>query len=174
MLQLLLCNVICAQNSYRTQEGEIRFNASTILEDIEAVNTVVNAILKPESGDFATVLLIKDFRFRRGLMQEHFNENYMDSGTYPKAYFTGHIENFNAGDLSEITKEYGVSGNLTIHGITREISHDIQLSKTPDGLLLTSSFIVRPEEYGIEVPKIVFTKIAREVTVDVSLPLARQ
>lgn len=174
LLQLLLCNFLGAQNAYRTQEGEIRFSASTPLEDIEAVNTLVNAILKPENGEFAALVLIKDFQFRRGLMQEHFNENYMESETYPKGYFTGKVDNFNMGDLTGDPQEYRVSGRLTLHGVTREISPVIQLSKTPDGILLSSGFLVRPEEYGIKVPKIVFTKIAREVIVEVSLPLSAQ
>ncbi len=174
MLQLLLCNFLCAQSAYSTQKGEIRFNASTPLEDIEAVNTLVNAILKPENGNFAAVVLIRDFQFRRGLMQEHFNENYMESETYPKGYFTGKVVNFNMGDLTGEPKDYRVTGKLTLHGVTREVSPEIQLSKTSEGILLTSGFMVRPEEYGIKVPKIVFTKIAQEVMVEVSLPLSGQ
>ena len=174
LLLLLLCNFLTAQSAYRTQQGEIQFNASTPLEDIRAVNTQVNAILKPDNGNFATVVLIKDFQFRRGLMQEHFNENYMESESYPKGYFTGKVENFNMDDLTGVPQEYRVTGKLTLHGETRDISPVIQLSKSPDGILLTSGFLVRPEEYGIKVPKIVFTKIAREVTVSVSLPLTAQ
>ena len=163
-----------AQDTFKTTAGEIKFNASTPLEDINALNKVVNAILKSESGDFASVLLMKDFNFRKKLMQEHFNENYVESETYPKGYFTGKIENFSMDDLNATAKKYKVSGKLTIHGVTKNISPDVYLSKKGDGISLSSDFIVRPEDYEIEVPKLLWKKIAQEVEVSVNFKLAGQ
>ena len=162
-----------AQN-YKTSKGEIEFNASTPLEDIHAVNKVVNAILKPENGDFASVLLMKDFKFRRSLMQEHFNENYVESEKYPKAYFTGKIKGFDSESLGSSPREFAVDGKLTIHGVTKTFSTKAKLSKSAGGIKLVTNFIVKPEEYKIEVPKLLFKKIAQEVKVDVAFQMAEQ
>ncbi|MEX0289581.1 MAG: YceI family protein [Flavobacteriaceae bacterium] len=173
LLALTYCGIANAQN-YKTTKGEIEFNASTPLEDIHAVNKVVNAILKPDNGDFASVLLMKDFKFRRSLMQEHFNENYVESEKYPKAYFTGKIKDFNSEGLSSSPKEFAVDGKLTIHGVTKAFSTKAKLSKGSGGIKLVTNFIVKPEEFKIEVPKLLFKKIAQEVKVDVAFQMAEQ
>ena len=162
-----MTGLLCAQGTLRTTSGKIHFNASTPLEDINANNEAVNAILKKENGNFASVLLIKDFSFKKKLMQEHFNENYMDSETYPKAYFSGNIEAFSWDDLPSSKSKYQAKGKLTIHGVTKEVNTEIFLRKNGKGAVMSASFIVRPEDYDIEVPKLLFKKIAQEVEVNV-------
>ena len=173
---LLLFCVLSAvgQTKYRTSSGEINFNASTPLEDIDATNTEVNAILELETGKFATVMLIKDFQFRRKLMQEHFNENYMESDTYPKAFFTGTFQNLDLAELTEGEEEQEVSGDITIHGVKRPLSAKTSIKKGKNSFVIRSSFIIKPEDHNIEVPSIVFQKIAREVKVTVELILRKQ
>ena len=163
--------VSVAQSKYRTSVGEIRFNASTPLEDIAAVNEKVNAIIETESGKFAAVMLIKDFNFRRKLMQEHFNENYMESDKYPKAYFSGTIKDLEFSKLNNQAVDKSISGKLTIHGVTRELYANVRISNNADKIQLISTFIIRPEDHDIEVPKSVFKKIAQEVQVDVEFDL---
>lgn len=163
---------IGAQSRYRTTSGEIRFNASTPLEDIDAVNNQVNAIINAETGDFAVVLLIKDFSFRRKLMQEHFNENFMESEDYPKAYFRGRILNFTRRSPSSGPMELRVEGELTIHGVSRRVATTATLHQSGDKVHMVSKFIVHPEDYRIEVPSILFNKIAEEVKVVVNLEMA--
>ena len=159
------------QARYRTSTGNVHFNASTPLEDIDAENQEVNAILSAEDGRFAVVMLIKDFEFPRKLMQEHFNENYMETGTYPKAFFSGVIEDFDLKSLGATGLKKIVNGELSIHGVSLPRSEDIVLRKVGNAVFLESNFIVRPEDHNIEVPKIVFTKIAREVRVSIVLKL---
>lgn len=164
-------SVVNAQTKYRTKSGTVHFNASTPIEDIEASNEEVNAILEVETGRFAIVMLIKDFEFPRKLMQEHFNENYLESDKYPKAYFTGTIANFSWETLTEEAEQKTIEGNLTIHGITLERREKVKLRKIGDAIQLEADFLVRPEAHKIEVPEIVFTKIAEEVQVVVDLQL---
>jgi hypothetical protein len=152
-----------SQSKFKTASGEISFNASTPLEDIVATNNKTNAIFDTESGDFAAVLLIKEFDFPNDLMEEHFNENYLESEAYPKGYFSGSVENYNWDRLSESPELYKIRGKLTIHGVTKDVSEDIELSKTSNGLLLKSMFILKPQEFNIKVPRIIFKKIAKEV-----------
>jgi len=168
------CTLSVAPGNFKTTRGEITFNASTPLEDIHAVNNGVNAILKTEQGEFASLLLMKDFDFKRKLMQEHFNENYVESETYPKAYFTGKIKDFESEELTTIPKNYDVEGELTIHGVTRKFSTTAALSKKGKAIVMVSGFIIKPEEFKIEVPKLLFKKIAQEVKVDVAYLMAGQ
>jgi len=172
LLLMTYCGLISAQSRYRTTTGEIRFNASTPLEDIDAVNNQVNAIINAESGDFAVVLLIRDFRFRRKLMQEHFNENFMETDAYPKAYFRGRIAGFPERMQTSEPTELRVDGELTIHGVSRRVETTAILNQSGDKLKMSSGFIVKPENHRIKVPRILFNKIAEEVKVDVNLEMA--
>lgn len=174
MMVLALSNTVISQSTYQTTRGEVSFNASTPLEDIVAVNTDVNAIMKIENGKFASVLLVSDFKFERKLMQEHFNENYMESTTYPKAYFSGIIIDVREEDLTDTPGNYKVEGKLTMHGVTKQWNAIARLSKKAGGVLLETSFIVAPEEFNIEVPKLLFKKIAQEVKVDIAFLMTEQ
>jgi hypothetical protein len=161
---ILFTSLSLGQNSFLSTTGSIQFDASTPLEDISAVNKKVNFILKSD-GEFASLLLVKEFNFKRELMEEHFNENYMESDRYPKAHFVGKISDFSLNQLSHIERTFNLSGTLTMHGVSRTFNTDVNLKKIDDMLFLESSFIVRPEEYKIKVPRILFKKIAEEVQV---------
>ncbi len=170
-LVILGGSVCLAQQKYRTTEGQVNINASTPLEDIDAWNREVNGIIDTETGNFAVVMLIKDFEFERKLMQEHFNENYMESDKYPKAYFSGTIQNFNMDELSSKGLNLEVKGKLTIHGVSRNVSKHILIKRNGKSIAIASNFIIKSEDYQIEVPKILFQKIAREVQVNINLDL---
>lgn len=159
-----------AQSTLETRQGTINFNASSPVEKIQAENQAVNAIYLPEKGDLGIVLLIADFNFPKSLMQEHFNENYMETEKFPKATFRGKLSNVPELPLSS-ELETEAKGTLTIHGIAREVTIPVKLSPNSEGLSLKTDFIVRPEDHEIKVPRFLFKKIAREVQVEVSLPL---
>ena len=164
---------LIGQTRYRTTSGEINFNASTPLEDIDATNEEVNAILELETGKFATVMLIQDFQFRRKLMQEHFNENYMETDQFPKAFFTGTIKDLDITDSSEENQNKQIAGEITIHGVKRPLKTMGNIQRGKHSVVIRAEFVIRPEEHGIEVPSIVFQKIAREVDVKVKLILRK-
>jgi len=166
-------SLLLAQDTYLTKTGNIEFDASTPLEDIYAINQKVNAILKA-NGDFAALLLVEEFDFKRKLMQEHFNENYVESHKYPKAYFTGSIADFNPEQLSEVSIKYSIKGALTIHGVTKSLETKIALKKNEGAILLETDFTVKTEEYKIKVPKILFKKVAQEVHVKITAELQKE
>lgn len=161
------------QEVYRTDSGIVAFNASTPLEDIEAVNNSASAIVR-DNGELAVVLLVREFDFRRKLMQEHFNENYLESDTYPKSYFLGKIEGMDFQGLDENPQKIEITGKLTLHGVTRSVTVPGSISRKNDGVYLNSTFIIRPETYEVEIPSLMFKKIAREVEVRFSFHLPRQ
>ncbi|MBT8311265.1 MAG: YceI family protein [Flavobacteriaceae bacterium] len=169
---LLGINMLFGQGRYKTTRGIVEFNASTPLEDIEAINREVNAILS-SSGEFAVVLLIRDFQFPRKLMQEHFNENYLESDTYPKSYFTGKMEAIDPNLISETPENVKLTGKLKLHGITKKVSVPGTIYRTKKGIRLESSFIIRPEDYGIDIPTLMFKKIAKEVKTSFTFELIK-
>jgi len=168
LLFLVISTISTAQKRYETNNGIVSFNASTPLENIKAENIRVKAILNPENGEFAAILLIRQFVFPNALMQEHFNENYLESEQFPKATFLGNIIDF---DLQNPEGRYALKGNFMIHGVEQAVTTTIDLEKQNEHLKVSSSFLLKTEDYDIKVPKLVFKKIAQEVDVQVDLLL---
>jgi len=175
ILLVLLVNLqISAQEKYYTRSGSITFESSVAsFEEVKATNTKVTAILKSD-GTFASLALVKAFRFKIALMEEHFNENYIESSKFPKATFSGKISSFSIQELTSSEKEFLVKGKLTIKGITKEISTKCFI-KIVDGIIsLHSKFTTKPEDFGIKIPKIVRNKIAKEVDVSLNFTLDKK
>ena len=162
-----------AQDRYLTRNGHIKFFSSAPLEDIEAHNYKVLSIVDLSKGQIAVDLLIKAFEFEKKLMQEHFNENYMESSKYPKATFKGKITNISDVNFKKDgTYKVKVSGNLTMHGVTKAIETDGQIIVKGKSITAKATFNVTVADYKIEIPKVVREKIAKEVEIDVDLKLA--
>jgi len=165
LIILLFLSVSISGQKYYTQTGETSFTASVgSFEPIEATNKSTSALLDPESGSLACLVFIKAFTFRVSLMQEHFNENYMSSNTFPRATFRGLVKGF---DLSQVSQgsQYTILGTLSIKGIEKEIETLGTFSTGDSGLSMWCSFGVSPEDFGIEIPKIVRNKISKTVNV---------
>jgi polyisoprenoid-binding protein YceI len=104
-------------------------------------------------------------------MQEHFNENYMDSSKCPKANFVGNIQKFSLSELTEYEKNHKIIGVLTIRGIEKNITINSRLKKTDNGLSLKASFSVLTSDFDIQVPKVVRNKISKEIKIKVDYEL---
>lgn len=170
ILLLLAVSVAAqAQNRHMTREGHISFHSSAPLEDIEAHNYQVNSVVDLATGDMAFSLLMKGFEFEKALMQEHFNEKYVESDKYPKAQFEGTFKADEPVDL-ETDGEYPVhvSGNLTIHGVTQPVATEGTFAVKEGKLHGQAIFSLTIADYEIEVPAVVRDNIARviEITVD--------
>lgn len=168
---LFLAVSVNAQKTFYTKSGYIGFFSSTPLENIDARNNQVVSFLKTADGSLNFGLLVKSFKFKNALMEEHFNENYAQSDKYPKAKFKGKIlnlEDINFGKDGTYTAK--VEGKLTFHGVTNNISlDDVKLTVKGDKLKGEASFKAKPEDYNIEIPSIVRGKIAKEITVKVEI-----
>lgn len=157
---------VTGQQKYSTKTGTIDFEASVpSFEEVKATHENVSAILNTETGQFASLALVKGFRFKVALMEEHFNENYMESSTYPKAVFKGALQDFSAENISEAFKIFMLKGTITLHGVTQELEAEVQLKKEGNGYQMQTEFVLKPGSFNIEIPKIVSSKIADEVTV---------
>jgi hypothetical protein len=157
---------------YITKNGHIKFYSETPMETIEAHNRQVNSALDISTGDFVFKVLIKSFEFEKALMQEHFNENYMESDKIPDATFNGKITNLAAIDFTKDGKyNADIEGDLKIHGVTQKVNHKGTFEVAAGKITGKSVFIVLPADYKIKIPNTVVNNIAKEiqVTVDVNL-----
>ena len=158
---------------YMTKNGNIKFYSETPMETIEANNNQVNAALDSQTGDLVFKVLIKSFQFEKALMQEHFNENYLESDKFPNSTFQGKVTNLSSVNFAkEGTYEATIEGDLTIHGVTKKISEKGTFTvKAGDKIQGNSKFNVKPADYDIKIPGAVVKNIAEilEVTVDIEL-----
>jgi len=157
---------------YITKNGNIKFYSETPMETIEAHNNQVNSALDISTGDFVFKVLMKSFEFEKALMQEHFNENYVESDKYPNATFKGKIANINDIDFTT-AGEYKVvvEGALTMHGETQNIQTTGTFQITDEAINGKSVFTIKPEDYKIKIPKTVVKNIAEEIEVTVIVAL---
>lgn len=168
---LLLANITFAQRLL-TRSGEIKFDASmpNLVEIVGKSNTV-SAILDQATGQFATSVIVKSIRFKVPLMEEHFNENYMESSKYANSTFKGKIAGFDAKKLTATKIAYDVEGDLTIHGVTKKVKTKIFLTSNGSKLGATGNFFVHAQDYGIEIPSLVKEKFAEQIKVSFSFDL---
>jgi hypothetical protein len=162
---------LCAQERYMTRTGHITFFSATPVENIEANNHKVTSVFDATSGSIEFAALVKAFEFEKALMQEHFNENYMESNTFPKATFKGKLSGVGEADLKKAgTYPVTVSGDLTIHGVSKPVSTQGTMTVDAAGTVkATSEFIVKPEDHDIKIPGVVRKNIAETIKVTVKL-----
>lgn len=155
-----------------TRTGEIKFDASMPdLVEIKATNSTSSCIFDSNTGDFVALALVKSFKFKTPLMEEHFNENYMESSLYPKATFKGKIVNYEGSKLSNSKISYDLEGDLTIHGILKKIKTKITLAKSGNKVLAISNFSVKAADYKIDIPSLVKEKFAENIKIGLNFSL---
>lgn len=163
-----LCYTAAKSQVCITKTGFAGFYSKTPLEDIQAENKQVYAVIDLGKKNMAFTMLMKNFIFPRKLMQEHFNENYVESDKYPKAVFTGTF----TGDVN--AKKDGiypvtVKGQLGMHGVMRPVEVPATIEIKGGKLIGKAQFTIKPEDYKIKIPSIVVDKIAKEVTVSINI-----
>jgi hypothetical protein len=165
---ILICPSVAHSQRYTTRNGFIGFYSRTALEDIKAENNQVFAIIEPGTKKLAFSLLLKGFIFTKELMQEHFNENYVESDKYPKANFTGTY----TGDV-DLSKDgvykVVVKGELNLHNTTKPLEAPATLEVRAGHLIGMSDFKIKPEDYNISIPSLVRDKIDKEMAVKVKI-----
>jgi polyisoprenoid-binding protein YceI len=159
------------ETRYVTRAGTISFFSESPMEDIEAQSQQTSALLDLQTNQLAFSLPIRSFQFKRSLMQEHFNENYMESERYPKATFVGRLLKVNPVALraSSAAQSVTAEGELTIHGVTRPVRVPGTLQLQNGHLLVEATFMVAPADYQIKIPALVRDHIAKSVQVRVHL-----
>lgn len=160
---------ITAQEKFKTTSAIINFEASVpFFEEVKAVNKLGTIVLEPQTSTLICTVIIKDFRFKMDLMEEHFNDNYIESHRYPKAYFKGKIQKFDIVQIDETSREYDVKGKLYIHGKSKMITVKALLKRVPEGIQIVSAFPISISDFNIEIPYVVANKISKTVQTDLS------
>lgn len=154
-----------------SRTGHTWIYSKTPLEEIEADNREVASILNTDDGSLEISMLIKSFQFRRALMQEHFNEEYMESDKFPQSTFKGKITNISDINFKK-DGEYPATavGDLTIHGVTKKVTITGKVVIQGGNISIKSKFEVVPQDYKITIPEIVSKKIAQQIDVHVDIP----
>jgi polyisoprenoid-binding protein YceI len=157
-----------AQKIYSTKTGQIKFNASSPLEKVEAVNNQVDSKMIDKTGQIVFSVLIKSFKFENQLMEDHFNENYLESSKIPKADFKGFITNVSTVDFSKDgTYPVTFDGSLTIHGVSQKVSTNGSMVITGGKPTISGAFKIKIKDYRIT-GSYIGGKIANEAEISVN------
>ena len=169
---LLLSFVGTAQDKYFTKTGKIQFFSKTPAEDIDATNRSAAVTLDRTSGDLQFAVLMKGFEFKKALMQEHFNKDFVESSKFPKAEFKGQISN-NSEVKYQIDGAYPVKvkGKLTIHGVTNDVETTGTITVKAGKLTAVSTFNIQLPDYNIKVPAVNRSQISDKIQITVNCAL---
>ena len=171
---LLILAPLFARNIFFTRSGKVSFFSSTPIEDIKAENDQVTCILDLDRGEVSFRIPILGFSFRNGLMQEHFNENYMESDLYPNASFKGKINDWYEIDLTDKARSVVLEGTMTIHGVSKFISEKGNIYIENGNVSGDANFQIKVADYDIKIPKILRENIAKVVDVNIQLVLKKK
>lgn len=155
-----------AQKELTTSSGIVNFEASVpLFEEVKAKNSNASCALNTKNGTFTSIVQLKEFRFKLSLMEEHFNEKYLETDHYPQATFKGRIEGFNLNIIDSNPKEFKLKGEIKIHGKTKKINTVVALRKLEDKLEIISNLNLNIKDFNIQIPEILSMKVAENVTI---------
>lgn len=169
---VLFCTIIHGSSFAQvhfTKNGNISFFSSALLEDIKADNNQVISVINTVNGEIQFSLLNNAFHFKKALMEEHFNSDYIESAKYPKSGFKGTLTNVSSVNFGiDGTYSVTVSGNLNIHGITKTITAPGSITIRAGKITATSKFKIKPKDYNISIPASVKNNIAENIELTIS------
>ncbi|MGV9003642.1 YceI family protein [Flavobacterium sp.] len=151
-----------------TRNGELKFDAtvSGAMDEVIGTNKTVSALFDKTSGDLVVLGLVKSFKFKSPLMEEHFNENYMESDQFPKTSFKGKVLNYDSK-----SGNYEVEGDLTIHGVTNKVKTKMAVANQSGKLELSAVFTVKLLDYKVDVPALAKKTLAETAKISIKLIL---
>jgi hypothetical protein len=158
----------CFGQRYYSKDAKVSFYSKAPLENIEAHNYKGACIIEQQTGKVSFSVLMKGFEFAKGLMQDHFNENYVESDKYPKATFTGVINEKLPLATEDGRHVWKVAGTMTLHGVTKPLQAEIKVSINKGVIMVETAFGLNIIEYGIKIPSIMAEKVNEKVQIIVS------
>ncbi|MFT4736794.1 MAG: polyisoprenoid-binding protein YceI [Paraglaciecola sp.] len=166
MIAMLICSTSFSQKLI-DKSATITFFSEAPMENIAATNSDAQGVIDMETGTVAVSMYMSRFKFEKSLMQEHFNENYVESEKFPKATFTGNITDFDKRQIKKIDQDlsYPVMGKMTMHGVTNDFEGEVKFSKEGNSLKAVTEFTISIADYDVDIPKMVIMNIAEEVLV---------
>jgi hypothetical protein len=173
LLSLLTGSALFGQaQKYFTRTAHIDFYSHTPVEDIRADNNSASMVIDAATGQVEVSCAIKAFEFEKALMQEHFNENYMESSTFPSSSFKGKIENIQSVSFTRPgTYRSKATGTLTMHGEQKTITVPVTITVAGEKITGETTFAVNPNDFRINIPAAVKGKISESIEVSVKAGL---
>ena len=151
-----------------TRSGEIKFDATVpgAMDPVVGTSNTVSSIFDKTTGELVVQGMVKSFKFKSPLMEEHFNENYMESDKLPKTSFKGKVVGYSSKEGS-----YEVEGDLTIHGVTNKVKTKMNFATSGGKLAANGSFVVKLKDYKLEVPSMAKKTLAETAKISIKLEL---
>ncbi|MGQ7946015.1 YceI family protein [Flavobacterium sp. WC2509] len=169
LIMLCISTIGTSQEKMISKSGTVTFEASVpSFEEVKATNNSVTFVLNPVTGEIASLAIMRGFQFKIALMEEHFNENFIESDQYPKAIFKGKIDAFDVNSLTANPKDFIIKGKLELHGIPKDITITAKISKTSLVIKMSSNFSVNASDFNIAIPAVVKNKLANKVNVQMA------
>lgn len=169
---ILMLPLLASGQRMVISSGTISFFSEAPLENIKAGNTRVTSIFEPTSGKIAFAIPMREFQFDKSLMQQHFNDKYLESDKYPNSVFSGMVQGYSQDDKTSQTVK--ALGELTIHGVKRRVEIPGTIEQSADELHMKSKFVVHIADYDITIPQLLWQNIAEDVEVEVDLYYKQQ
>lgn len=165
LFTLFITSLCWGQSASRviTKQGQVSFFSHTQVEDIEAVNNQVLSVVDFSTAEVAVSMLMRAFVFKKALMQEHFNESYIESDIYPKSTFEGKILDFEPSLPDTQTKL--VKGKIEIHGVSKELEIKTKIENVQGNITLSGTFDLNVADFKIKIPPIVAGNISKTIEV---------
>lgn len=170
LLCLILFSTVCngqESDQYFAQQGQMTFFSYTSVENIKAQNDQVQSLIDKNTGDIAVSILIKAFKFEKALMEEHFNESYMESDLFPNASFQGRLVDFDPTAIGSQTRM--AKGDFTLRGITKPVQFKVTINNLGETLVLEGEIEVMVKDYAIKIPALLAPNIAKNIQVNFNL-----
>jgi polyisoprenoid-binding protein YceI len=159
-----------SQTRYMCKNGFVGFYSKTAMEEIKGDNNQTSGIIDGQTGQIVINVLVKSFKFDRALMEEHFNENYVESDKFPKSTFKGNINNLKDVDFKKDgTYSAAIDGEMTIHGVTKPLKTKGEIEVKGETITAKAKFLLNPVDYGIDIPSVVREKIADNMEITVNM-----
>lgn len=169
LTMLYITSIGYTQEKKISKVSVITFEASVpAFEEVKATNSTATLVLNTKTGEIASLALMKGFRFKIALMEEHFNENYIESSKYPKAVFRGKIDGFDINNLSKTPKQYTIIGKLELHGKTVDVKTIAKISLSDSEITLGSNFTVNASDFDIAIPAVVKNKLSNKINIQLN------
>lgn len=162
---LISISTVSFSQKYVIEKAFVSFFSDAAIEDIKADNKKTSSIFNAENGEVVFSIPINEFQFEKSLMQEHFNEKYMESDKYPKSTFQGKITGFDPN--AKGTQQAKATGKLTVHGVTNEVEIPGTIEKQGDKIAMKAKFMVKLVDHKITIPQLLWQNIAEQVEVTV-------
>ena len=168
ILLLSIASTLFAQDKFFTKKGKVYFNATAKLEKVEATNRSTIAVIDSKTGNIQFSVMLKAFEFEKALMQEHFNENYVESDKFPKSEFIGQLtNNASINYTKDGTYPTKAKGKLTLHGVTKDVEADGKIIVQGGKVSLNADFVILLSDFKVEIPGLVKENISNNTKISV-------